>query len=160
MHIFLIWIRYQNGKSHRWVRNIHTLICATNLKSTVKCKLFFESCRNGYDWKVSDIFFLLKIYILFDTIIKKQERGEMLCFAQNADIMQGQLSSVQSVEILWIHSQYRKHLYRTNQLYRRYRVSRLYSDSSYHTACICHTRCKAMHKPARQRTSWRYISHC
>lgn len=26
-------------------------------------------------------------------------------------------------------------------------------DSSYHTACICHTRCKAMHKPARQRTS-------
>lgn len=26
-------------------------------------------------------------------------------------------------------------------------------DSSYHTACICNTRCKTMHKPARQRTS-------
>ena len=69
-------------------------------ESTVKCKLCFESCRNGYDRKVSDIFSSLKIYILFDTIIKKQERGEMLCFAQNADIMQGQQNFVQSVEIL------------------------------------------------------------
>ena len=109
------------------------MICATNLKSTVKCKLCFESCRNGYDRKVSDIFSSLKIYILFDTIIKKQERGEMLCFAQNADIMQGQLSFVQSVEILKIHSQYRKHLYRTNQLHRRYRVSRLNSSSLEHS---------------------------
>ena len=38
--------------------------------------------------------------LLFDTIIKKQERGEILCFAQNADIMQGQQNFVPSVEIL------------------------------------------------------------
>ena len=76
------------------------MICATNLKSTVKCKLCFESCRNGYDRKVSDIFSSLKIYILFDNIIKKKEMGEMLCFEQNAAIMQGHLSFVHSVEIL------------------------------------------------------------
>ena len=52
-----------------------------NSKSIVKCKLCFESCRNLYDRKVSDIFSSLKIYILFDTIYKnkKERRRIMFC---------------------------------------------------------------------------------
>ena len=51
-----------------------------NSKSIVKCKLCFESCRNLYDRKVSDIFSSLKIYILFDTIYKNKKEGRRIMF--------------------------------------------------------------------------------
>ena len=51
-----------------------------NSKSIVKCKLCFESCRNLYDSKVSDIFSSLKIYILFDTIYKNKKEGRRIMF--------------------------------------------------------------------------------